>query len=133
MDIIEMARELGKAIQQDSRFAEYQVAEAICDNDLTLQEDIKRFNFIKISLNQAVQAEDKDDDKVAMLNREMRELYDHIMAEPKMVTYNTAKQEISALLSHINTIIERSASGDDPSTVDISSCGGGCSSCSGCH
>ena len=133
MDIIETARELGKEIQKDERFAKYQVKEAICENDAVLQDQISRFNLLKMSISHEAQKADKDEEKIAQINKDMRAMYDTIMQNPKMVEYNEAKGEISEVLKHINTIIERSASGDDPATIDISGCTGSCSGCSGCH
>jgi len=133
MDIIEMARELGKEIQKDERFAKYQVKEAICENDAVLQDQISQFNLLKMSISHEAQKEGKDEEKIAQLNKDMRAMYDEVMQNPKMVEYNEAKSEISEVLKHINLIIERSASGDDPATIDLSSCGGNCGSCGGCH
>ena len=133
MEIIEMAREIGKAIQKDERFARYQVAEAISENDAELQDQIGKFNMMKMSIQQEAQKETRDDEKIAGLNKDLRALYDSIMENPKMVEYNEAKQALSELLGHINTIIEHSANGEDPSAIDLSGCGGSCSSCAGCH
>ena len=44
MDVIELARELGKAIQQDERFLSMQIARQNSDNDDELQQLIGEFN-----------------------------------------------------------------------------------------
>ena len=43
MDIIEMTRELGKALQQDDRYIAYSLAKQVNDDDTELQADIKKF------------------------------------------------------------------------------------------
>ena len=43
MDIMEMTRELGKALQQDDRYTAYMLAKQANDNDQELQEDIAHF------------------------------------------------------------------------------------------
>lgn len=45
MDVIELARELGKAIQQDERFLAMQIARQNSDNDDELQQLIGEFNL----------------------------------------------------------------------------------------
>ena len=43
MDIIEMARELGKALQNDDRYIAYNLAKQVNDEDKELQKDIESF------------------------------------------------------------------------------------------
>ena len=45
MDIIELTRELGKAIQADPRYVEMQLARQQSDEDQELQEAIGEFNL----------------------------------------------------------------------------------------
>ena len=45
MDVIEMARELGKAIQQDERYKRIDAAKKANDEDSQLQELIVKFNL----------------------------------------------------------------------------------------
>ena len=68
------------------------------------------------------------------LNFELREVYAKIMANPNMVLYNEAKQDMDQLLSRISSILSQCAEGGDPDTVDYieSGCSGNCGSCGGC-
>lgn len=134
MDIIAMARELGAAIQQSDEYTAYNVAKNAADDDADLQGMIGDFNLKKLSLNAEVQKEDKDPEKLASLNEEVRALYARIMSHPTMAAYNTTKEELDRVLSFIQQIIVYSANGEDPATIqEASSCGGDCSGCSGCH
>ena len=76
---------------------------------------------------------DKDDEKLKRLNQEMREVYDKIMADETMMEYNRAKSEMESLINHVSAIINMSANGENPDTVEPSACTGSCESCSGCH
>ena len=47
MDVIQMTRELGKAIQQDDRYTAYMLAKQANDNDAELQADIDKFDKLR--------------------------------------------------------------------------------------
>ncbi len=134
MNAIEMARELGKAIQQDEKFIRYAKARLANDTDKDLQDAIGQFNIVRMELDKEVGAEDKDDIKVTELNEKLRKLYSDIMASPAMVEYNTAKAELDSLVNEVNIIISKSLDGEDPATCDTAvECTGSCSTCGGCH
>ena len=134
MDIIEMARELGAALQKSDEYTAYNVAKNAADSDAELQGMIGDFNLKKLSLSAEVQKEDKDQQKLAALNEEVRAIYGRIMAHPTMMAYNTTKEELDRILNFIQQIIVYSANGEDPATIqEETSCGGDCSGCSGCH
>ena len=134
MDIIEMARELGAALQKSDEYTAYNVAKNAADSDAELQGMIGDFNLKKLSLNAEVQKEEKDPAKLAALNEEVRSIYARIMAHPTMMAYNTTKEELDRILNFIQQIIVYSANGEDPATIQQeTSCGGDYSGCSGCH
>ena len=134
MDIIEMTRKLGVAIQQEEVFKNYIKAKAANDNDVELQDMIGQFNVIRMQLDQALSADDKDGDKVKELNTQLKDTYTAIMGRESMMNYNIAKGELDVLVNQINAVIEHALDGDDPMTCDIASnCTGSCSTCSGCH
>lgn len=134
MDVIAMARELGKAIQQDERFIRYAKARLANDSDSALQEAIGQFNIARMELDREVNSENKDDEKVKSLNENLRKIYGDIMSSPAMVEYNTAKAELDTMVNEVNVIISKSVDGEDPETCDLhSGCTGSCSTCGGCH
>ncbi len=134
MDVIEKARELGKALQQDERYLRLVKANQANDADETLQDLIGKFNLKRMEINQEVTKEQKDSDKLSKLDAEFKELYKTIMSRPTMVEYNAAKQDMESLVTFINQIVVDSANGEDPDTIEqATGCSGSCSSCSGCH
>ena len=135
MDIIEMTRELGKAIQADDRYIAYTLAKQANDDDEQLQNLINAFNLKRMQLQMEVGKPDKDNDKIQELNDVIKSSYQTIMENPKMVVYQAAKEGLDELLNQINTIISMSANGFDPDQIDLeaASCTGNCSSCGGCH
>jgi hypothetical protein len=135
MDIIEQAREIGKAIQKDERYLKMQLAVQAADGDKELQDLIGQYNLKRIALENEMQKQDRDNDKAQMLQQEMNGVYASIMKNPRMDAYNQVKVEFDGLMRRVNAIITQSAEGEDPETTDYveHSCGGDCCSCGGCH
>ena len=135
MTVIEMARELGKLIQQDERYAEYYRAKAANDADEELQQMIQEFNLKRMQLNSEMSKNHKDGALLSRLDDEIKVLYGNIMANGNMTAFNSAKDAMDSMLSQINMIITYSANGEDPATCPSEqvSCGGDCGSCGGCH
>ena len=76
MELIEMARELGKAIQKEDSYLKLQIAKQQSDEDKELQEMIGQFNLKRMAINNEATKTDRDDEKLQALNTEMREVYD---------------------------------------------------------
>ncbi len=133
MDVITMTRELGKLIQKDQRYINYNTTKESNDNDQALQDKIGEFNLKRIDLNNEMGKAEKDTSRISVLDAEIKYLYGEIMANENMASFSTAKEEMDTLLHQINNIITLSVSGDDPDTIDPNpSCSGGCGSCGGC-
>lgn len=134
MDLIKMARELGKAIQADERYIRYAKARLANDNDTNLQNSIGQFNIKRMELEKAVGAEEKNEEAIKTINEELRTLYGEIMSSPAMVEYNTSKALVDQMMNEVNVILSKSLDGEDPETCEISeACTGSCSTCGGCH
>lgn len=134
MDIIEKARELGKLIQQEESYIALQKAQADADADMELQNLIGDFNMKRMSINNEASKKDKDSEKLALLNSQMREDYSKIMSNKNMIAYNEAKDAFDVIANRVLAIVQQSAEGADPETADYStsSCSGSCSTCGGC-
>ena len=135
MDIIEMTRELGRALQNDERYIAMMAARQASDEDQALQEAIGEFNLKRMAISNEAQKEERNDETLRRLNEEFRAVYEQIMQNEHMLQYNDAKNEFDALLQQITGIIGLCADGEDLDTCeyDAASCGGNCSSCAGCH
>jgi len=133
MDVIQMARELGKKIQADERYIAYQNAKIANDKDEKLQKLISEFNISRVKLNTEISKDDKDTDMIKELDEEIKNLYGDIMINPNMIAFNEAKNAMDDMLSQINTVITSSANGEDPETCATSACTGSCATCGGCH
>lgn len=133
MDIIEMARELGRAIQADDRYIAYCLAKQANDEDEQLQNLINAFNLKRVELQMEISKPDKNDDTIQELNNLIKDTYQKIMTNPKMMIYNNTKSAMDQLMSQINNIITMSANGINPDEINLESlCAGDCSTCGGC-
>lgn len=134
MTVIEMTRELGKAIQADPRYAAYIAARANNDADEDLQQKIGEFNMQRMQLNREMSKPERDQDKIAEMNQKIRDLYAAIMSNTNMAAFNDAKSAFDDLMLEVNGIINLCAQGEDPATCEPhSNCTGSCSTCGGCH
>ncbi len=136
MDVMLKARELGKAIQQSEEYIKMEEARVRSDKNLDLQEKISNFNLKKIALNREVNRDDKNSDKIAQLDREMREAYQLIMETDDMIAYADAKKKVDEMMQKVQLLLNFTLTGEDPETVVIpesTGCSGDCSACSGCH
>ena len=132
--ILEMAKELAEALQQDERYIRTQMAQAAADEDAELQGLIGEFNLKRMAINNENSKEDKDGAKLTKLDEEIREVYARVMVNEHMAAYSAAKADLDAVVSGIGRIVTLAAQGQDPYTIEEhASCGGNCASCGGCH
>ena len=133
--VMEMAKELGKLLQADARYAKFRAASERNDQDEELQELIFTFHMKRQEQEQEAQQDNPDNERIAALEMEMQKAYADIMENETWGQYQEARAEFEALLDQINQVIAYSASGMDPETYDPETCGGcsgGCDSCGGC-
>lgn len=134
MNIIDLARQIGVAIQNDETYIRFRAAEQIVESDDKLQELIGEFNMLKMSINNEVTKNEQNSEKIAGLNEKCKAAYEQIMQNENMVKYNEEKKQLDSILVRVNTIIMKSVQGEDPMTADYNSqCGGSCETCGGCH
>ncbi|MBQ8194525.1 MAG: YlbF family regulator [Oscillospiraceae bacterium] len=137
MDVIALARQLGKAIQEDERYIAYAEASKKNDEDEALQELIGEFNLIRqnLMMEQSKPEEEQNAEKLAELNKKMHSAYNAVMTNENMADYTMAKAGMDQMMSQVNTILTASIQGDDPMTCSAEaahSCSGSCSTCGGC-
>lgn len=134
MDVIEMTRELGKALQQDDRYIAYSLAKQVNDNDKVLQEDIERFSALRTELNEVMSRKNPETEKLKELDTDIKAVYQKIMSNQNMIVFTAAQKNLESLVTNINQIISLCANGEDPDTCQPpeSNCTGSCATCGGC-
>lgn len=135
MTVIEMARELGKKIQQEESYVALMSAQKAVEEDDELQEKIAEFNMKRYELTQEITKPERDDKKIEELDKVVHELYEVATNHEKLVAYNDAQDEFNEMFEYVLHIIQMSATGDDPDTIqrpEQGGCSGDCGSCGGC-
>ncbi len=135
MDIVKIARELGKAIQEDERYARFDEAKKDKDADMELNSLIGKLNLIQMSY-QHESENNRDENKMKEYDEQFNKIYDEIMKNETMINYEAAREELDNMMSYIVNILTLCVNGEDPETCEPSpgnGCGGNCASCSeGC-
>ena len=135
-DIIAMARELGKALQEEEAYVRYMAAKQAADEDEELQRAIEKFSSTRdaISAETSKDENERDTEKLKALSEDMRKAYAGVMTNERMIGYNDAKDEFDVIFRRIIAIIQKSGEGEDPETADYlpEGCSGSCATCAGC-
>ena len=87
MDIIQLTRELGKALQQDQRYISYSAAKKANDDDEGLQKKISEFHSVQME-SRALSQAGGDRDEIQKLNTRLTALYNEITANPNMIAFD---------------------------------------------
>lgn len=135
MDVIELTRELGKAIQQDDRYIAYMLAKQVNDNDKELNEDVEKFSKLREELNEVMKkdVQASETDHLKDLDENIKATYKKIMSNKNMVVFQAAQKNLEDLINNVQQIITMCANGEDPETCQPSSgCSGSCATCGGC-
>ncbi|NLB35772.1 MAG: YlbF family regulator [Clostridiales bacterium] len=134
MDLIQMTRELGKAIQEDERYIKFHKAREANEADKELTDLINQIQLVHMSYQHEAEKEDADESKLNEYEKEFQGLYSKAKANPNMQRYEAAMNEIDALMKNITGILSCCAMGEDADTCEPEhGCTGSCDSCSGCH
>ena len=132
--ILELSRELGKLLQQEQCYKDYMHAKDVNDNDENLQKEIGEFNLVKLSIDQELGREERDEQKFRELNEQLRRIYSNIMVNESMQAFQKSKADLDRLVAGIYSVIVKCAGGENPDEVTMEDgCSGNCSSCGGCH
>jgi len=131
--VIDAARNLGKVLQADERYVRYVTAQKLNNEDENLQKMVEKFNMMRVDLNTEISKADKDQEKITKLDADLKLVYRDIFANPNMLEFTDARNDMEALMGFVNQIVTGSSSGENPETIEYqASCGGSCASCAGC-
>lgn len=135
MDLIQMARELGAAIQQDERCIALNLANKANEEDSELNDLMGQMQIIQMNYQkEADKQEDADQEKLDAYNDSFTKVYNQIMEKPAMQSFQVARHEVDILMKYITGILSLCVRGEDPATCEPEpehECGGECSSCGG--
>ncbi len=137
MDIIEMTRQLGAALQQDERYFAFKKAQKVNEDDAALNDLIGKLQLCQLQFQQEASKDDKDEAKLRKLEEDYGSIYGEIMASENMKAYDAAVKEVDKLMKYINGILTLCIQGEDPATcephIHEHDCSCGCDGCDGCN
>ena len=137
MDIIEITRQLGAAIQEDERYIEFHEARKVNEADADLNDMINKIQLIHMSYQHEAAKDDASEEKLQAYDKEFSEVYAAVMANENMQKYEAARKAVDDMMNYLTQILAMCVQGEDPATCDPAAhehnCSGECSSCGGCH
>lgn len=136
MNVIELTRQLGEAIQQDEKYIAFMEAKQANEEDLDLNAMIGKLNLVQMSYQNESGKDAPDEKKLEEMDNEFRQLYGDIMLNENMKRYEAKKQELDDMMNYLIGILSQCVNGADPATCEPVSesgdCTGSCSTCGGC-
>lgn len=138
MNVIELTRQLGAAIQQDERYLAFAKAKEANEKDEALNALMGEIQMIQMNYQMEASKEEPDSAKMQEFEAEFNAKYEAFMANENMQKYDEARAQVDAMMNYIMQILGLCVNGADPATCEPEqqhehSCDGSCSSCSGCH
>ncbi|MBS4539928.1 YlbF family regulator [Clostridium sp. D2Q-11] len=119
-NVLDIARKLGKSIQNSEVFNDYLIKEELFYNDkeaVSLQKDIEDKNIL-----QKKAIIDRDTEKINVIKCEIDKLNNKLLENTQYNDYTAAKDKVEKLMKNIDNILEY--------FTGISG-GSGCDNCSG--
>jgi cell fate (sporulation/competence/biofilm development) regulator YlbF (YheA/YmcA/DUF963 family) len=136
MNVIELTRQLGEAIQQDEKYIAFMEAKQANEEDMDLNAMIGKLNLVQMSYQNESGKDAPDEKKLEEMDNEFRQLYGDIMLNENMKRYEAKKQELDDMMNYLIGILSQCVNGADPATCEPVSesgdCTGSCSTCGGC-
>ena len=138
MDVIEITRQLGAAIQQDERYTRFAAIREANEKDPELTDIMGRIQLLQLNYQQEGSSESPDAEKLASLEKEFNKLYAQFMNHEKMLAYEQARAEVDEMMNYLVGILGLCVNGEDPATCEPQihdhdhDCGCSCEECGGC-
>lgn len=126
MNVTELAEALGRALSETDTFKKYMFAKGKFDLNEDLTQLIEAYNMEKLRLD-VIEAQGTEEEKKTSSTDKLNKLYQEIFSHPDMVAYNEAREELTNLLTSVDTIISETMNGESGCTPDK------CASCGHCH
>ena len=137
MNVIELTRQLGAAIQKDERYLAFAAAKEANEKDEALNALMGEIQMIQMNYQMEASKETPDSAKMQEFEAEFNAKYEAFMANENMQKYDEARAQVDSMMNYIMQILGLCVNGADPATCEPEqhdhSCDGACSSCSGCH
>ena len=137
MDVIELTRQLGAAIQESEEYKAFKVAQEASENDAEVADKMAKIEEIRAAYQTAAMEAEPDEKFLARLDKDFQDVYASLMVSDTMAAYEEAREALDGKMNYIMQILYLCVNGEDPATCEPQEeheCGGDCCSCGGdCH
>ncbi len=127
LQIIELAKTLGKELKASKKFAEYTEAKKEFFANDELKTKLSEFKVQKDLLDKQAELTNADEQIIDAIGARAETLYREINEHPVYQRFQTAEQEFNVLLGAVNSTISSFLS--DGEVSGAGACSGNCSSC----
>lgn len=127
--IMETAQELGKLIANSEERKKAEKAADVLRNDSEASEIMARYSEIRQEEMAKLQTKEPAKEELEAFRDLMQKEFKKLAENPVISAYMEANKEYEALVKRVNGVLAYYIDGEEQSD----SCGGNCSSCSGCH
>lgn len=128
MDILDMAKQIGIALEQSEEFKALNEAEKTQNNDEKAQQLIGEYNLVRLQLMQKVQGKELTNEEFEQVQNQMKAEFDKLTEYEVIKNYIDAKDRFDTLYNKVKNIIDFYANGEKSGA-----CSGSCETCGGCH
>lgn len=128
--ITDCARALGEAIVASEEYKNMQITEQAAMSDPEVAASMARYMEVKNALGEAMSQPDCDAETLSKYGKELDEIQQKLNAMPVVDAMTSARQEFSAIMNQVNSVLEYIITGE---LQQGGGCSGNCSGCSGCH
>lgn len=130
MDVIELARELGQALQDSPEFTAYRKAEIEYQSDEAAQALTGAYQKKQQELSAQLAKEDIKPTEMIRLRQQMGREFSQLSENQVIAEYLSAKNAAESLLQKVNGILHYYVTGEEEPQ---GGCSGSCSTCGGCR
>lgn len=130
--IFELAIQLGEAIKESETFTKLNEIEERANSSEQLVRLSSEFDNLRYQMQELTMADNPDNEQISAITRRMSEIKRNMLDNADMKSLQKAREDFSNLMNEVNRQLQGVL---NPESLNdgCAGCGGGCSSCSGCH
>ena len=129
LQIVELAKQLGKELAASKKFKEYTEAKKEFFSNDELKTKLSEFKVQKELIDKQAELTNADEQVIDAIGARAEQLYREINEHPVYQRFQTAEQEFNVLVGAVNSTIGSFLSDPDEVKTASGSCGGNCASC----
>lgn len=118
MDVIEITRQLGAALQKDERYTNFMAAKEAADKDANAALMMSQIEAIRTQYQNEASKPAPNPGTLQSLDQSFQKIYQQLMGNENMQRANAAGKELDDLMNYIMQILSLCINGEDPATCE---------------